>query len=90
MSRNTEFQDKVQKILSGENTSIKRSRRSEETSMEDIKEYLKSLHEKVDFVVKQNKQNNENFALLIEENKKTTKALEFFCKRIESLEKKDR
>jgi hypothetical protein len=38
--------------------------------------------------VKQNKQNNENFALLIEENKKTTKALEFFCKRIESLEKK--
>ena len=27
--------------------------------------------------MKQNKQNNENFALLIEENKKTTKALEF-------------
>ena len=41
--RKTEFQDKVQKILSGENTSIKRSRRSEETSMEDIKGICKYL-----------------------------------------------
>lgn len=42
--RKTEFQDKVQKILSGENTSIKRSRRSEETSMEDIKGICKYLN----------------------------------------------
>lgn len=51
-------------------------------------EYLKSLHEKVDFIVKQNKQTNEKFAGLIEDNKKTNKMLEFFGKRIESLEKK--
>ena len=38
--------------------------------------------------MKQSKQNNENLTLLIEENKKTGKALEFFSKRIESLEKK--
>ena len=38
--------------------------------------------------MKQNKQNNEKLMLLVEENKKTVKALEFFSKRIESLEKK--
>ena len=49
---------------------------------------MKSLHDKVDFIMKQNKQNNENVTLLIEENKKTGKALEFLSKRIETLEKK--
>jgi len=44
MSRKTEFQDKVQKILSGENTSIKRSRCSEKTSMENIKGICKYLN----------------------------------------------
>jgi hypothetical protein len=38
--------------------------------------------------MKQNKQNNEKLMVLVEENKKTVKALEFFSKRIESLEKK--
>lgn len=38
--------------------------------------------------MKQNKQNNENVTLLIEENKKIGKALEFLSKRIETLEKK--
>lgn len=49
---------------------------------------MKGLHDKVDFVMKQNKHNNENLTSLIEENKKTGKALEFLSKRIESLEKK--
>jgi hypothetical protein len=39
-------------------------------------------------VIKQNKQHNEKINLLIEENIKINKALEFFSKRIESLEKK--
>jgi hypothetical protein len=39
-------------------------------------------------MMKQNKQNNEKLMLLVEKNKKTVKALEFFSKRIESLEKK--
>ena len=39
-------------------------------------------------MIKQNKQHNEKINLLIEENIKINKALEFFSKRIESLEKK--
>jgi hypothetical protein len=39
-------------------------------------------------MVKQNKLYNEKLTLLVEENKKIVKALEFFSKRIESLEKK--
>jgi hypothetical protein len=42
----------------------------------------------MDFMIKQNNQCNEKFDFLIEENKKTNKMLEYFSKRIESLEKK--
>jgi len=39
-------------------------------------------------VIKQNKQHDERINLLFEENKKINKTLEFFSRRIESLEKK--
>lgn len=41
--KKSEFQEKVQKLLSGEDTSIKRSRRSED-STEDIKGICKQLN----------------------------------------------
>ena len=39
-------------------------------------------------MIKQNKQHDERINLLFEENKKINKTLEFFSRRIESLEKK--
>jgi hypothetical protein len=49
---------------------------------------LRNLHEKMDFVIKQNNLCNEKFEYLIEENKKLNKTLEYFSNRIDSLEKK--